>query len=275
MKITFLGTAGGRILIMTQLRASGGWILEMDGERIHVDPGPGALVRATQYGIDLRKLTGLAISHAHPDHYIDAEMVVESLTDGTRKKRGVLVGNEFAIKGGDDHRQAVSPFHLKLLERYEVMKPGDKTKIGKIEITATPAKHSENKAIGFVFRGSETLGYTGDGEYFEGQEKYFEGCDYLVLNVLRPRGTDWPKHMNTEQAAKLISKVMPKLAILQHFGMLMVKAGEEREAKWIEEQTGVKTVAAKDGMTIDLSKEKAEIASRGTGRGLERWAKNK
>lgn len=276
MRITFLGTAGGRILIMTQLRASGGWILEMDGERIHVDPGPGALVRSRQYGIDLRKLTCLIISHAHPDHYTDSEMVVESLTDGTRKKRGVLIGNEFAINGGDDHRQAVSPFHLKLLERYEVMKPGDKTKIGKIEITATPTKHSESKALGFVFRGSKTLGYTGDSEYFEGMEKYFEGCDYLVLNVLRPRGTNWPKHMNTEQAAKIISSVKPKLAILQHFGMLMIKAGEAKEARWIEEKTGVKTIAAKDGMTIDLDSEKAEKTEKVPGRasrGLERWTR--
>jgi ribonuclease BN (tRNA processing enzyme) len=271
MKITFLGTAGGRILIMTQLRASGGWVLEMDGERLHVDPGPGALVRARQYGVDLRKLTGLAISHAHPDHYTDSEMVVESLTNGTRERRGVLIGNEFALKGGDDHRPALSPFHMKLLERYEVMKPGDKTKLGRIEITATPTKHSEEKALGFVFRGSKTLGYTGDSEYFDGMEKYFEGCDYLVLNVLRPRGTNWPKHMNTEQAAKLISKVRPKLAIIQHFGMLMVRAGEANEARWIEEKTGVKTIAAKDGMAIDLDTGKAELPVRGPGK----WTQGK
>jgi phosphoribosyl 1,2-cyclic phosphodiesterase len=252
MKIIFLGTAGGRILIMTQLRASGGWILEMDGEMFHIDPGPGALVRAKQYRVDLKKLTGVLISHAHTDHYTDAEIVIEAMTDGTKKKRGVLIGNEFAMNGGDNYRPSVSPFHLKLLERYEILKPGEKTHIGKIEITATPTRHGEKKCLGFVFRGTKTLGYTSDGEYFEGQEKYFEGCDYLVLNVLRPRGNIWPEHMNSEQAAKLIAKVKPKLAIIQHFGMLMVRAGPEKEAKWIEEQTGVKTIAAKDGMKIEM-----------------------
>ncbi len=278
MKITFLGTAGGRILIMTQLRASGGWILDMDGEKIHVDPGPGALVRASQCGIDLRKLTGIVVSHAHPDHYTDAEMIIESMTDGTRKRRGVLAGGEHVIRGGGDYRQVISPFHLKLLERYEVLVPGGKARIGKVELAATPAKHGEDKAVGVVFRGSKTLGYTGDGEYFEGMERHFEGCDFLVVNVLRPRGTNWPEHMNTEQAAKLIGKVKPKLAILQHFGMLMVKAGEANEAKWIEAQTGVKTIAAKDGMVIDLDSMATAMAGKGHAgrdRGLEKWTGRK
>ncbi len=265
MKITFLGTAGGRIVIMTQMRASGGFVLEMDNERIHVDPGPGALVRAKQYGVKLRKLTGLIVSHAHPDHYTDAEMIIESMTDGTRKKRGVLTGNEYVIKGGKDYRPAISPFHLKLLERYEILKPGGKTKIGNIEITATQTKHGEEKALGFVFKGSKTLGYTGDGEYFQGQEKYFKGCDYLLLNVLRSRGTKWPEHMNTEHAAKLVSKVRPSLAVIQHFGMLMLKANPEKEATWIEKQTGVRTIAAHDGMTIDFEKSSEH--------GLDKWIK--
>jgi phosphoribosyl 1,2-cyclic phosphodiesterase len=271
MKITFLGTAGGRMVIMTQLRASGGWILEMDGERIHVDPGPGALVRANQFGINLKKLSGMVISHAHTDHYTDAEMIVESMTNGTRVKRGVVLGNEHSIYGGDDYRPSLSPFHVRLLDKLVVMKPGDKAKIGKVEVTATPTKHSEGKALGFVFRGSQSLGYTGDSEYFEGQEKHFEGCEYLVLNVLRPRETNWPKHMNTNQAAKLISKVRPKVAVLQHFGMLMIRAGEANEAKWIEETTGVKTIAAKDGMTIDFESGKSGVAARG----LEKWTVKK
>jgi len=140
-------------------------------------------------------------------------------------------------------------------------------KVGSIEVTATPTKHREEKGIGFVFRGSKTLGYAGDGEYFAGMERHFEGCDYLILNVLRPRSANWPGHMNTTQAKELISKVRPKLVIIQHFGMLMVKAGPEKEAKWIEEQTGVRTIAATDGMNIDPEKALAY--------GLGKWASEK
>jgi len=267
MKITFLGTAGGRIVIMTQMRASGGFVLEMDNERIHIDPGPGALVRAKEYGVNLRKLTGLIVSHAHTDHYTDAEMVIESMTEGTKRKRGILIGNDFVINGGDSYRPAVSPFHLKLLERYEILEPGKRAKVGNIEVTATPTKHGETKALGFVFKGSKTLGYVGDGEYFEGQENYFRNCDYLVLNVLRPRNVSWPEHMNSEQAVELLRKVRPSFAVIQHFGMRMLRANPEREAKWIEKETGVRTIAARDGMSVDLEKGTFEK------KGLEKWVK--
>ena len=33
-RITFLGTGGGRIVVTNQIRASGGIVLEMDGETV-------------------------------------------------------------------------------------------------------------------------------------------------------------------------------------------------------------------------------------------------
>ena len=254
MKITFLGTGGGRFVIIKQLRASGGCILEMDGEMLHIDPGPGALVRAKQFAVNLSKLTGILVSHCHPDHYTDLEFVVEAMTEGTKKKRGVLITNEYVIKGGDEFRKVISDYHLKCLERYEILNPGDKTHIGKIEITGVKAKHSEPKTLGFVFKGSKTIGATSDGEYYKGQEKHFRGCDYLLVNCLRTRHEDWPGHMNAHQAKELIGKAKPGLAILKDFGMKMLRGNAEKEAKWIQETTGVKTIAARDGMILGSEK---------------------
>lgn len=255
MKITFLGTAGGRFVVLNQLRASGGWILEMDKEMLHIDPGPGALVRAKEYGVRLRKLTGILVSHPHPDHCTDLNVVIEAMTNGATKKRGVLVANEYVIKGGEKYTPAVSPYHLDALERYEILKAGEKTKIGGIEVKTTPTRHSRDGehhfCMGFVLRGSETIGYTSDGEYFEGMEKHFTGCRYLVLNCLRPRGDALPFHMNSEHASKLIGMVKPETAILQHFGIKMLRGVAEREVQWIQKQTGVKTIAARDGMKLD------------------------
>ena len=45
MKLTFLGSGGGRFATITQKRMTGGFrIDDIDGMNIHVDPGPGALV---------------------------------------------------------------------------------------------------------------------------------------------------------------------------------------------------------------------------------------
>jgi hypothetical protein len=44
--------------------------------------------------------------------------------------------------------------------------------------------------------------------------------------------------------------------------MRMLKAIPDKEAKWIEQQTGVHTIAAMDGLKLDLDHEKE---------GLEKW----
>ena len=54
--ITFLGTGGGRFVILSQRRYSGGLWLDFDGTQILLDPGPGALIRALQFHKDVSKL---------------------------------------------------------------------------------------------------------------------------------------------------------------------------------------------------------------------------
>lgn len=250
MKLTFLGTGGGRFMVIYQKRATGGTIIEMDGEMIHFDPGPGALVKAAQYGVDLQKLTGIIISHAHPDHYTDAEFACIAMTKGAREKRGFFLANDHVINGSEDgnYRSVVSKFILNMLNDYKIMEPGTSYDTGKIKITAVKAKHSEPKSLGYVIEGSEKLGLTGDGEYYKGQEDAFKGCEYLVINCLRPRNSKWPEHMTSEGAGELVSKVKPKIAILKDLGLKMLNGVAEKEAKWIEEQTGIKIIVAEDGM---------------------------
>lgn len=251
MKLTFLGSGGGRVVLMTQLRATGGFVIEMDGKTVHVDPGPGALVRANQYKVNLRKLDGIIVTHTHTDHCIDVDPIIEAMTSGGHNRKGFLLGNGLVFKGGGNYRQSVSPFHLNLLEKHRVMKPGETFKSGSIQIKATKTVHDDVHAFGFVMKGSETFGYTSDTEYFEGLAEQFEGCDYLLLNVLEPRGKSWKGHMNSEDVAKVLDVVKPKKAFISHLGMLMLKANPEKEARWIEKQTGIETVAARDGMVFD------------------------
>jgi ribonuclease BN (tRNA processing enzyme) len=265
MKLTFLGTGGGRFMTINQLRGSGGFILEMDGENIHVDPGPGALVNAKKYGVKLLgKLTGVVISHTHPDHCTDAEMVIEAMTFGAKKKRGFVLGNHYVFNDadGDGYVRLLSGYHLRTVEKVKLMEPGDVFDTGKIKITATPTKHADSRAVGYVFSGTEKVGYTSDGEYFNGMEEHFRDCDYLIVNCMRPRDDPWPEQMNAAMAGDLVGKAKPKTAILTHMGMKMLRGVVDREAKWIEQRTGIKTVVARDGMVIDSEKK---------AKGLERF----
>ncbi|MBU4265766.1 MAG: MBL fold metallo-hydrolase, partial [Candidatus Altiarchaeota archaeon] len=58
---------------------------------------------------------------------------------------------------------------------------------------------------------------------------------------------------------QIVRQAKPELAVLNHFGMQMLNRGPEKEASRIQEETGIKTIAARDGMTLDLKKLDEEV----------------
>ena len=258
MNVTFLGTGGGRFVTSQQLLGTGGFVLELDRERLHIDPGPGALMRAKQYGVRLSTLTGVLVSHSHTDHCTDAAPVIEAMTKGTVRKRGVLLGSVTVFDGSPDgeFRPAVSAFHIQCVEKAVKMKAGDTATVGKLAVTATPTSHTEPRAIGFLIEGSSRVGYTSDTEYFPELGKVFAGCDLLIINCQQPRSRTFPKYMNTSGAGRLIAAARPKQVLLQHFGHFMLAAGPEKEAAWLEKKTGMNIMVAQDGRRYEFPPKK-------------------
>ena len=78
-EIVFLGTGGGRFSVGRQLRASGGIILRISGIQFHVDPGPGALVRAREYNINPRETSVLLASNSMLDHCNDVNIITQEM----------------------------------------------------------------------------------------------------------------------------------------------------------------------------------------------------
>ena len=100
-QIVFLGNAGGRTATYTQLGPTGGFVIQ-DEISFHVDPGPGALFLAYKYDLDPRTFDGVIVSHCHPDHYNDAEILMEAITEGCKTKKGFLVGPKSVVCGNED-----------------------------------------------------------------------------------------------------------------------------------------------------------------------------
>ena len=113
MKITFLGSGGGRFSAISQRRMTGGFRIDnLAGKNYHVDPGPGALIRTYQFGFDPRNLSGVFVSHAHTDHYNDAEILIEAMTRGMTKNLGTIIGSESVLEGFERWGPAISSYHL-------------------------------------------------------------------------------------------------------------------------------------------------------------------
>jgi ribonuclease BN (tRNA processing enzyme) len=61
-------------------------------------------------------------------------------------------------------------------------------------------------------------------------------------------------HIATEDAVVFSREVSPELVLLTHFGAKIIRQGAKEEADFIEKETGIKTVAAEDLMTVRVGK---------------------
>ncbi len=255
-KIVFLGTAGARIAVFKQIRASGGIWITLEGVNLLIDPGPGCLVRCVQSRVrlDPTKLDAIILTHEHLDHSADVNVMIEAMTEGGFKKRGIL----FAPRTALEDEPVVFKYVRDYVEEIIVLKEHGVYPLRGIKIN-TPVKHKHGKeTYGLnIISDKLTISYITDTKFFPELLKHYKG-HILIINVVRRYETKELEHMSLEEAKEIIRVNQPELAILTHFGMTMLRANPQRLAEEVSKETGVKVIAAKDGMAIDLNEYKKE-----------------
>ena len=250
-KIIFLGTAGESLVYGKQIRASGGIIVQADNLQFMIDPGPGAVTMAAQFGVNLRDTDAVFVTHNHINHCNDINAVISSMTHGGIDKRGVLISNKTAYNGNGANNPYITKFSKGLVEKSIILEKGQKVGIGDMEVRALDAKHDDPDTIGLRFFTSQfNLIYSSDTRYFKDIGEEYKGCDILILNVVYPFNNK-ENQLSSDDAVNVINKVKPKLVIITHFGIKMLKADPLYEARDIQKKTGVQIISAKDGMMIN------------------------
>ena len=251
MRLVLLGSGGGRNVFATQIRGTGGFVIETTKTSIHVDPGEGALVRAKMYGIDIRRVRYILVSHAHLDHANDVNAVIDAITIGGIKKRGILLASESVLKETPEFGYPIVHKRIfSILEHYEVLREYEDQNL---KVIAIRAKHSDPYALSMkIYVEDKVIGYTGDTVYFPQLAEFMKGVDLLIANTLYPFGLKSNKHLNLDDALKLAKLAKPKALLLTHFGKRVIKEGPSKAAEIISKRSGVKTIAARDGLTINL-----------------------
>jgi ribonuclease BN (tRNA processing enzyme) len=255
--ITFLGTGGARFMIITQILASGGLWLDLGGTEILVDPGPGCIVQTNKRKLKAEKLSAIIVSHRHLDHAADVNIMVEAMTQGGFKSHGRL----FAPRDALETEPVLLNYLRDRLDAIEVLGEGKYYNIGDISFS-TPVRHIHPvENYGMVFTTPRhTFSYISDTRYFDGLPGYYNS-ELLIINLvfMEPRTPEsHPNmpidHLSVPDAERLVSEIRPKTAILTHFGMGVWRAKPWEIARQLSEKTGVKVIAARDGMKFDLSK---------------------
>lgn len=255
MELIFLGSGGGRWVTITQKKKTGGFRIH-GSSNIHVDPGPGALVSLLEAKLSPLATDAVLVTHCHPDHYNDAEILIEAMTHGMTKNKGVIAGSESVLHGNANLGPAISKYHMTKLKEILTLSPGRAYKIHDLEFEALRTKHSDPSCVGLKFYYDEgTVSYTSDTEYYDGIEDEYDDTRVLILNVIRPRSDRIPWHLCADDALEMIKKIKPELAVMNHFGMKIL-GRETEEAHRIQRETGIKTIPAEDGLTVSILKNK-------------------
>ena len=248
-RIIFLGTAGARVMVASQILASGGLWLDLGGTQMLLDPGPGTLVQAAKRKLRPSKLEAIILSHRHLDHAADVNVMIEAMTEGGLKRRGLL----FAPRDALEDDPVVLRYLRPSLERIEVLQPGGVYRVNNITFK-TPLRHQHPvETYGFLFQTPRhSFAYIADTRYFDQLCEEYR-AELLILNVVRLEPGGPFDHLSVPDAGKIIGKIRPRAAILTHFGMTMWRAKPWEIAQRLQEETGVRVLAARDGLVFDLA----------------------
>ncbi len=237
------------MVVANQILASGGLWLNLAGSQILVDPGPGCIVQSTKRKLRAEKLSAIILSHRHLDHSADVNIMIEAMAQSGFRQHGWL----FAPSDALGNEPVIFSYLKSYLEGIEVLQEGKSYSIGNVSFS-TPVRHIHPvETYGMLFKTAEhTLSYIADSRYFDGLCQSYGG-ELIIINVVFLEAGRPFDHLSVPEAKQIITELKPKAAILTHFGASMWRAKPWQIAQQLSQETGIRVLAARDGMKFELN----------------------
>lgn len=244
-KITFLGVAGNNSSY-SQLKSSAGIILKFNNQQFHIDPGPGTLTSAKELSINLKETDIIISTHQHFNHSHDVNAVINAITNAGSEKKGTLVVS---------NSLAEEKFLKDYLKEFFSLAPNQTKIFDNVLLTTLETIHHDPTAIGLKFTTPGLIiTYTSDTGYSKEVVQQYKNSDILIINNVFPANSKKDSNnLSTEDTIKILNTIKPSLAIIQHYSAKMLEANPLYEARNIQQETNIQTIAAKDGLIINPS----------------------
>lgn len=250
MKLTILGSGTA---VPRLNRNMSGYLLEVNGEKILFDSGPGIIRRLLEIKVGITGIHYIFYTHFHPDHMNDLPgfLVIDHVNDF----KGTL--NLYGPSGFKKYFNFIKKAAIGKLNynaKVKEMKDCSTAKIptvnkGNITIKSIKSKHSKNSIAYRIEYGNKSIVYSGDTDYSNDTVKISKNADLLVLECSYPDNKKVKGHLTPSLCGKIAAKANAKKLVLTHFYPECDKVDIKKQCR--KEFSG-NIVLARDFMTIKM-----------------------
>jgi ribonuclease BN (tRNA processing enzyme) len=220
LELTVLGS--GTVAPSASRTAAAHWVAAGD-VRLLLDCGPGTLHRAAFFGVPWEKVTHVALTHFHPDHWGEFPMLLFALKWGIHPSRRdplVVIGprgleTRLTLLAGALDDWVLEPgYPLRIVE----MRPGERIELDAATVLSScKTPHTPESMAYSVEHGGARLVYTGDTGPSEELARWAKGCDLLLAECSLPDSAGIELHLTPASAGTLAREAGARRLVLTHF----------------------------------------------------------
>jgi ribonuclease BN (tRNA processing enzyme) len=205
MSITVLGCSGG---YPGAGSACAGYLVRCDGTLIWLDAGSGTLANLQRH-IDIDAIDAVVLSHEHPDHWRDIELLYVAYKYGDRTRRGLPV---LAPRGLSD----LTYFRTGDVFDWQVVADGDRLEFAKLVMLFSRTEHGPETLAVRIDGGGRSVAYSADSGPGWSFDRLGDGINLALCEATLDDASEGTvQHMSGRQAGRAAAGV--DRLVLTHF----------------------------------------------------------
>ena len=210
LAVTILGSSG---MFQTTERACAGYLLEIDDERIWLDAGAGTWLNL-QRAIDYPALTGVLLTHGHPDHTTDVLQAYHARQYGQSEPLAPI-----PLWAPQETLDRLSAFSKGIDESFDLkaVTVDDTVTIGPARMTFTEMAHPERTLGVRLQHDDKVVAFSSDTGEAADFERLAGDADVFVCEATSQNSDDvWEGHLRASQTGEIARGVRVKKLVLTH-----------------------------------------------------------
>ncbi|WP_449462962.1 ribonuclease Z [Tardisphaera miroshnichenkoae] len=225
-----------------------------------VDVGPGSVFNMRKFGVSVKEVAAVLLTHMHGDHFFDFPALLWAMAADGRKEpllifgpQGVAEAVGFLKEGPLGSAFMPRNFVTFPLEVHE-LKAGDSFSVKRFSVATAAGEHPVPDLAYRISDGSNAATFSGDTGPSDSVAKLARGSRLLVHESTFLRGEESAArstgHSTALEAGQVAAKAGVKLLLLNHVAPRI--AGKEEEIMAEASEGGVRAIVAYDGLLIHM-----------------------